>query len=94
VGLIYLPFAKTVCFLEKLRLDGSKIPLSVFRHLTFYSIKADVLDRFGARLEQRITKGQVQKMVETVGFRDIVFSNEVSYLYAIGMRAGMTSGDS
>lgn len=92
-GLIYFPFAKTAYLLEKLGLDVSNIPLSAYRHLTFYSMRTDALDRFGTRLEQRFTREQVQQMMETAGLKDIVFSNEVPYWCAVGIRKSMTGVD-
>jgi ubiquinone/menaquinone biosynthesis C-methylase UbiE len=91
---VYLPLSKTACLLEKLGLDVSKFPLSAYRHLTFYTIRTDALDRFGTRLEQRFTKVQIKKMMETAGLRDIVFSNEAPYWCAFGIRKDMASGDS
>lgn len=92
--LVYFPLAKTACVLEKLGLDVSNIPLSAYRHLTFYSMRTDALDRFGTRLEKRFTKEQIQKMMETSGLREIVFSNEVPYWCAVGIRKAMSSIDS
>ena len=93
-GLVYVPFAKTAYILEKLGLGVSNIPLSAYRHLTFYSMRTDALDRFGTRLEQRFTKSQIKKMMEAAGLCDIVFSNEVPYWCAVGMRKTITSSDS
>jgi hypothetical protein len=76
---VYIPFAKTAYLLEKLGLDVSNIPLSAYRRMSFYSMRIDTLDRFGARLEQWFTKEQIQKMMETADLEDIVFSNEVPY---------------
>jgi SAM-dependent methyltransferase len=84
-GLVYLPFAKIAYVLEKLGLNLSNIPLSAYRHLTFYSMRTDALDRFGTRLEQRFTKNQIQIMMEVAGLGDIVFSNKVPYWCAIGI---------
>jgi ubiquinone/menaquinone biosynthesis C-methylase UbiE len=93
-GLVYIPFAKTAYALEKLGLNVSNIPLSAYRHLTFYSMRTDALDRFGTRLEQRFTKEQIQKMMETAGLEGIVFSPEVPYWCAVGIRKSMVSVDS
>jgi SAM-dependent methyltransferase len=93
-GLVYVPFAKTAYILEKLGLGVSNIPLSAYRHLTFYSMRTDALDRFGTRLEQRFTQAQIKKMMEAAGLYDIVFSDEVPYWCALGMRKTMTISDS
>ncbi len=93
-GFVYIPFAKTAYVLEKLGLNVSNIPLSAYRHLTFYTMRTDALDRFGTRLEQRFTKAQIQEMMETAGLEDIVFSNEVPFWCAVGIRKSMMSVDS
>jgi len=92
-GLVYFPLAKTAYFLEKLGLNVSNLPLSAYRHLTFYSMRTDALDRFGTRLEQRFTKDQIRKMMETAGLEDIIFSHEVPYWCAIGTRKAMMGID-
>jgi ubiquinone/menaquinone biosynthesis C-methylase UbiE len=90
-SLIYIPFAKTAYVLEKLGQDVSNIPLSAYRNLTFYSMRTDALDRFGTRLEQRFTKSQIQNMMEIAGLKDIVFSNQVPYWCAFGIRKAIAS---
>ncbi len=90
-GLVYFPFARTAYLLEKLGLGVSNIPLSAYRRCTFYTMRTDALDRFGTRLEQRFTKDQIQKMMETAGLKNIVFSTEVPYWCAVGTRNAVTS---
>jgi len=83
---IYLPFAKTAYLFEKLGFDVSNIPLSAYRHSSFYTMRTDALDRFGTRLEQRFTKSQIQNMMEVAGLENIVFSDKVPYWCAVGTR--------
>jgi hypothetical protein len=81
--------------LEKSGLDMSNIPLCAYQHPTFYSMRADALDHFGTRLEQRFTtKDQIQEMMETAGLEGVVFSPEVPYWCAFGIRKSMMSVDS
>jgi len=93
-GLIYYPLAKLASLLEKLGLDVSNIPLSAYRHLTFYSMRTDALDRFGTRLEQRFTKCQIQKMMEIAGLGDVTFSDNLPFWCAVGVRKDLMSVDS
>jgi ubiquinone/menaquinone biosynthesis C-methylase UbiE len=93
-GLVYLPLAKTAYLLEKAGLDVSNLPLSAYRHCTFYTMRTDALDRFGTKLEQRFTKDQIQEMMETAGLEGIVFSTEVPYWCAVGTRNTVTGADS
>ena len=90
-GLVYYPLARTAYLLEKIGLDVGNFPLSAYRHRSFYSMRTDALDRFGTRLEQRFTKDQIQKMMETAGLKNIVFSREVPYWCAVGTRNAVTS---
>jgi len=85
-GLVYFPLAKTAYFLEKLRVDVNNIPLSAYRHNSFYTMRTDALDRFGTRLEHRFSKKEINKMMELAGLEDIVFSNEAPYWCALGIR--------
>lgn len=85
-GVIYMPLAKTAYFLEKFGLNVSNIPLSAYRNNSFYTMRTDALDRFGTRLEQRFTKNEIKKMMEVAGLEDIIFSNNVPYWCAVGIR--------
>lgn len=90
-GLVYFPLAKTAYLLDKVGLDIRNFPLSAYRRRTFYTMRTDALDRFGTRLEYRFTKDQIQKMMETAGLKNIVFSTEVPYWCAVGTRNAVTS---
>ena len=89
----YFPFAKIAYLLEKLGLSVNNILLSTYRHMSFYSIRTDALDRFGTRLEQQFIKEQIQKMMETAGLEDIMFSYELPYWCAVGTGKAMMSVD-
>jgi ubiquinone/menaquinone biosynthesis C-methylase UbiE len=85
-GAIYMPLARTAYFLEKFGLNVSNIPLSAYRNSSFYTMRTDALDRFGTRLEQRFTKNEIKKMMEVADLEDIIFSNNVPYWCAVGIR--------
>lgn len=84
--LIYFPLAKISLVLEKLGINVSNIPLSAYRHCSFYTMRTDALDRFGTQLEQRFTQQQIQKMMENAGLENIKFSTELPFWCAIGYR--------
>lgn len=85
-GVVYMPLAKTAYVLEKIGLNVSNIPLSAYRKCSFYRMRTDALDRFGTRLENRFTKSEIKKMMEVAGLEGIVFSNNVPYYCAVGIR--------
>ena len=89
----YIPFAKIVYLLEKLGLNLSNILLSTYRHMSFYRMRTDALDRFSTRLEQQFIKEQIQKMMETTGLEDIMFSYELPYWCAVGTGKAIMSVD-
>ncbi len=85
-GVVYFPLARTACFLEKIGVNVSNIPLSAYRTASFYTMRTDALDRFGTRLEQRFSKAQIQNMMEKSGLKDIVFSDSVPFWCAVGYK--------
>jgi hypothetical protein len=84
--LVYLPLAMIAKMLEALKLNVSNIPLSAYRHNSFYTMRTDALDRFGTRLEQRFSKVEIIKMMEISGLDGIKFSNQTPYWCAVGIR--------
>lgn len=84
-GIIYLPLARASFFLEKCGVNVDNMPLSAYRNRSFYTMRTDALDRFGTKLEQRFTKKEIKKMMETANLEKIVFS-EKNYWCAVGYR--------
>ena len=84
-GIIYLPLARASFFLEKCGVNVDNVPLSAYRNRSFYTMRTDALDRFGTKLEQRFTKNEIKKMMETANLEKIVFS-EKNYWCAVGYR--------
>jgi hypothetical protein len=72
--------------LEKLGLDVDAIPLSFYRHRSFYVMRTDALDRFGTKLEKRFTKTEISQMMERAGLENLVFSDRAPYWCAVGYR--------
>lgn len=84
---VYWPLARSARTLERLGLDVANLPLSAYRHRTFYMMRTDALDRFGTRLEQRFTRAQIQEMMEAAGLVNIRFHDGVPFWCAVGTRA-------
>ena len=58
---IYFPLARAARLAEKFGRRVSGFPLSHYRSLSFYTMRTDVLDRFGTKVEQRFTAGKYGK---------------------------------
>lgn len=86
-GLVYWPLARTAGLLERMGVNVDNMPLSDYRHVGFYAMKTDALDRFGTRLEQRFTKPQIESMMRAAGLTDIRFSDQPPFWTAVGIKA-------
>jgi len=84
--LIYWPLARSACLAGRLGFDTAKWPLGAYSARSFYTMRTDALDRFGTRLEHRMTRAEIESMMADVGLRDICFSESVPYWCAIGYR--------
>ena len=85
---VYLPLSRFSVVAEKIGLNVTNIPLSLYRDKSFYSMRTDALDRFGTRLEKRFTKIQIKIMMVEAGLERIEFSDKGPYWCAIGHRIG------
>lgn len=85
-GAVYWPIARTARLLESLGADVTNIPLSAYRSRSFYSMRTDALDRFGTRLEQRFSQGEIRAMMIEAGLRDVRFSDREPFWVACGTR--------
>jgi len=85
---VYWPLARAARMAERRGVDVENWPLSAYRTLSFYSMRTDALDRFGTRLEHRMTRAEIEAMMTKAGLRDIRFSDRVPYWCAVGYRAG------
>jgi hypothetical protein len=50
-------------------------------------MRTDALDRFGTRLERRMTQGEIKGLMETAGLTDICFRDAVPFWCALGRKA-------
>ena len=85
---LYYPLARMALLLEKSGMDVTNFPLSTYRHLSFYTMRVDALDRFGTRLEQRFTSAEVKRMMEEAGLEHITFSDAEPFWCAVGYKKG------
>ena len=65
-----------------------RVPAELLSQASFYTMRTDALDRFGTRLEQRFTRGQVEQMMRSAGLADIRFSDREPYWVAVGRKEG------
>jgi ubiquinone/menaquinone biosynthesis C-methylase UbiE len=89
--LVYFPLARFCQLAENMGLDVTSIPLSYYRHHSFYTMRTDARDRFGTPLEQRFTKVQIKEMMESAGLVDIRFSAAAPFWCAMGVKCGKQS---
>jgi ubiquinone/menaquinone biosynthesis C-methylase UbiE len=89
-ALVYWPLARISRLIEKLKVDTSLVPLSAYRHRSFYTMRTDALDRFGTPMEKRFTRIEIRRMMETAGFERIVFSESPCWC-ALGYRKAESS---
>lgn len=84
----YMPFVLLSRFLFALgfKRTADKIPLSSYKDKSFHIIRNDSLDRFGTKLEHRFSKLEIQNMMESSGLTDIIFSSNMPYWHAIGLK--------
>lgn len=88
-ALVYWPLARFSALIESCGASSqfaSRMPLGFYRHLSFYTMRTDSLDRFGTRLEQRFSRKQIHAMMESAGLKDIRFSDEAPFWCASGIR--------
>ena len=84
---VYWPLTRLALAAEKLGRDVANLPLSAYRHHSFYTMRTDALDRFGTRLEQRFSRREIEAMMEAAGLEGIRFREEVPFWVAVGRRA-------
>lgn len=83
---IYLPLSRLSLLFELLGLPVESIPLSYYRHHSFYTMRTDSRDRFGTPLERRFTRAQIFAMMRDAGLSSIRFSNQAPFWCAVGYR--------
>jgi SAM-dependent methyltransferase len=84
---IYWPVARSAALAEKFGFDPTNWPLAAYRTRSYYTMRTDALDRFGTRLEHRMSRAEIEAMMAAAGLRDIRFSQSTPFWCAIGHRA-------
>ena len=83
-GLVYWPLARAAKLSKMLGVNVTNFPLTAYRDCGFYVMRTDALDRFGTRLEQRFTKLEIKRMMESAGLENIRFREETPFWCAVG----------
>ena len=65
----------------------NSVPLSFYRHSSFYTMRTDARDRFGTPLEQRFTRREIFDMMQRAGLTDIRFSESEPFWCVVGLRS-------
>jgi SAM-dependent methyltransferase len=85
-SLVYWPLARTARWLEKLDCLPKSFPLSFYRHLSWYVMQTDALDRLGTRIEKRYTRSQISDLLTNAGFGRVTFSPSTPFWCAIAYK--------
>lgn len=83
---VYWPLARFCGLLERLGMDVSGVPLSYYRHHSWYTMRTDARDRFGTPLEQRFTQAQILEMFTAAGLGRVRFSDRAPFWCAVGIK--------
>jgi ubiquinone/menaquinone biosynthesis C-methylase UbiE len=84
---VYWPLARGAQVSERLGGNIANWPLGAYRWRSYYAMRTDALDRFGTRLERRMTRAQIKTLMENAGLRDICFRDAVPFWCAVGYKA-------
>jgi len=84
-ALIYFPLSRIALIAERAGLSVESMPLSAYRHSSFYTLRTDALDRFGTTLEKRFTKAEILEMMENAGLENIRFGTQ-TFWTAVGYK--------
>jgi SAM-dependent methyltransferase len=85
-AIVYWPLARGAQFFARFGCDVANWPLSAYRRRSYYSMRTDALDRFGMRLEHRMSRAEIKLMMETAGLAQIRFSEKVPFWCAVGRK--------
>lgn len=85
-AVVYWPVARVAALFERSGRRVENWPLNAYRRLSYYAMRTDALDRFGTRLEHRMTRNQIEAMMTGAGLGDIGFSEASPYWCAVGRR--------
>lgn len=83
---VYWPLARGARLSERLGGAVGNWPLGGYRWRSFYAMRNDALDRFGTRIEHRMTRAQVNALMENAGLREICFREAQPFWCAVGRK--------
>jgi hypothetical protein len=83
---VYWPVARSAQLFERLGGNVANWPLAAYRWRSYYAMRTDALDRFGTRIEHRMTKAQIKTLMEEAGLREIQFRDAVPFWCAVGRK--------
>ena len=86
-AVVHWPLAKVALVSEKIGVSANNHPLIFYRNLSFYVMRTDALDRFGASLKRRFTKVPVEEMLVNAGFADAQFSEKELFWCIFAIKA-------
>ena len=85
-ALLYWPLARGARLFERLGGRPVNWPLSAYRERSYYTMRTDALDRLGTRIEHRMSRGEIERLMEGAGLRDVRFSEASPFWCAVGFR--------
>jgi hypothetical protein len=83
---VYWPLARGAQLSERLGGSIANWPLGAYRWRSYYAMRTDALDRFGTRLEHRMTKAQIKALMENAGLCEIRFHDAVPFWCVVGRK--------
>ena len=83
---VYLPIAKSIKLLKKMGFDLQTLPLYFYHDKSFYTMRTDALDRFGTRLEHRLSRLELEDLMKFAGLENISFSENAPFWCAVGYK--------
>ena len=84
---VYYPLARLARVFELMGADVRQFPLMIYRESSFYTMRTDALDRFGTRLEHRLSKSELAAMMTRCGLTDLRFRESMPHWVACGLKA-------
>lgn len=84
-AVVYWPLARMAVMVERAGGPVERMPLSTYRHRSFYIMRNDALDRFGTPLERRFTRAEISALLDDAGFERVVVDGP-PYWSAVGYR--------
>lgn len=82
--LVYWPVSRLSLLLEKLGISID-IPLSSFKHRSFYDLRTNALDTFGTPLEKRFSQAEITQMMTDSGLERVSFCSGLKWV-AVGYK--------